>query len=161
MGLRYQLSDTVELIAGAHRGFTAPTNAEGVRPEEAMNFEFGFQWSTGAGALEVIGFLSDYDNILGQCTSSSGNDCEAGDAFNGDAATIGGRGNTLDDDLGSYTIPSIWNPVLVYTYTQGEFDSDIADADFFGNVRAGQSLPYISKNQIAWSLVAEHAALGS
>ena len=52
-------------------------------------------------AGEVIGFLSDYDNILGECTSSSGTDCTVGDAFNGDAATVAGVEALLSVNLTS------------------------------------------------------------
>ena len=40
-------------------------------------------------------------------------------------------------------------PVSInYTYLDGEFDSDIADTDFFGDVTAGDPLPYIPEHQL-------------
>ena len=36
---------------------------------------------------------------------------------------------------------------LAYTYIDAEFDSDIADTDFFGDVSKGDPLPYIPENQ--------------
>ena len=72
LGLRMDLGPGLELIAGVHKGFTAPTNAPGVRAEEALNTELGIRMQLAAHRLELTAFHSDYDNILGECTSSSG-----------------------------------------------------------------------------------------
>ena len=80
----------LRLFGGVHKGFTAPTNAPGVKEERAVNFELGLRANGDAWHGEMTGFWSDYDNLLGVCTASSGADCEVGDAFNGDAATVRG-----------------------------------------------------------------------
>jgi Fe(3+) dicitrate transport protein len=36
---------------------------------------------------------------------------------------------------------------ITYTYIDSEFDTDIADTAFFGDVSAGDSIPYIPENQ--------------
>ena len=77
VGLLWPLSPAVSVVAGVHRGFTTPSNAPGVEPETALNYELGFRTS-GRTALEAIYFLSDYDNLLGQCTASSGAQCTSG-----------------------------------------------------------------------------------
>lgn len=100
---------------------------------------------------EVIGFISDYNNFLGECTSSSGSKCEIGDAFNGNAATVSGvealfsSTFTLGADL---QLPMS----LSYTYINGEFDTDIADTEFFGDVSVGDPIPYIPENQFQFSM---------
>lgn len=146
MGVLYSLSEQTTLIAGVHKGFTAPSNSPGVKEEEAINYEFGFRYDNGQLSGEMIYFLSDYDNLLGECTASSGSDCSIGDAFNGDAATVSGIEMMFSTELATrkgYSIPLSFN----YTYIDSEFDSNIADTDFFGSVSKGDPIPYIPEHQ--------------
>ena len=154
LGVSYQLTDSWSVIGGAHKGFTAPTNSPGVDEEVAINYELGARFQNGNVSAEVIGFLSDYDNLLGQCTASSGSDCVIGDAFNGDAATVAGLEALLTADLSStsaYRLPL----TVSYTRIDGEFDTSIADTDFFGTVEAGDPLPYLPENQLRVALGVE------
>ncbi len=146
LGFSFELNQNAMLYGGVHKGFTAPTNAAGVDPEESRNYEFGVRGEFAGLRYDVAGFLTDYDNLLGVCTASSGNDCEIGDAFNGDAATIAGV--ELSASYG-WTLSNGWTiPVeLAATVLDAEFDSDIADTDFFGDVTAGDRLPYVAERQ--------------
>lgn len=152
IGASYDAAETAQLFVGAHKGFTAPSNAPGVKEETALNYEagvriFGERWSG-----ELTAFLSDYDNLLGECTASSGADCEIGDAFNGDAATVRGIEASFSTDLSTgrgFQLPL----TLTFTHMDATFDSDVADTDFFGDVRRGDPLPYLPKQQV-------HAVLG-
>ena len=143
---------TPRCSSAAHKGFTAPSNAPGVKEETALNYEagariYGQHWNG-----ELTAFLSDYDNLLGECTASSGADCEIGDAFNGDAATVRGIEASFSTDLS--TAPGFQLPLtLTFTHMDARFDSDVADTDFFGDVRRGDPLPYLPKRQM-------HAVLG-
>ena len=133
-------------LIGIHKGFTAPSNSPGVDEEEAINYELGFRWNTADISFETAYFLSDYDNLLGECTASSGTDCTIGDAFNGDAATVQGVEILFATDLnanGPISIPL----QIAYTWIDSEFDSDVADTDFFGDVSAGDPIPYIPESQ--------------
>ncbi len=150
IGVLFAVNDTLGIVAGAHKGFTAPSNSPGVREEEAINFEFGFRFQDGDLQAEAIVFISDYDNLLGECTSSSGNDCEIGEAFNGDAATVRGLEVVLSHDL-AHTVDYRLPLSLNYTYIDAQFDTDIADTDFFGNVSNGDPIPYIPENQLQLS----------
>jgi Fe(3+) dicitrate transport protein len=151
LGVLYQVNDELSLIAGAHKGFSAPSNSPGVDEEIAINYELGLRYQSGALSAELIGFLSDYDNILGECTASSGSNCVIGDAFNGDAATVAGAELLISADLASSSEFNI--PVsLSYTYINGEFDTDIADTDFFGSVGEGDPLPYLPDHQFLASV---------
>ncbi|MEM9208474.1 MAG: TonB-dependent receptor [Pseudomonadota bacterium] len=146
IGFVYSLADDWSMYGGVHKGFSAPTNAPDVDEEESINYELGLRF-VGRNTLVDAGlFLTDYDNLVGTCTASSGVDCDVGDAFNGDAATVAG----LELGVGHtfYAGNDLRIPVqLTYTYIDGEFDSDIADTDFFGAVSAGDPLPYIPENQ--------------
>ena len=147
MGALYRISDDLTLLAGVHKGFTAPSNSPGVKEEKAINYELGLRYVSNGLHAEVIGFLSDYDNILGECTSSSGADCTVGDAFNGDAATVAGVEALLQTNLTpnrTFSTPLSF----VYTYIDSEFDTDIADTDFFGDVSKGDPIPYIPQHQL-------------
>ena len=146
IGASYQARDGVTLLAGVHKGFSAPSNAPDVDAEEALNYELGLRLAARRWRFEAIGFLSDYDNLLGICTASSGVDCEVGDAFNGDAATVKGLELVGAADFGGERVGV---PVeLVYTWMDGRFDTDIADTDFFGDVRAGDPMPYLPEHQL-------------
>ena len=146
LGALYKIDDNWTLVAGAHKGFTAPSNSPDVREEEAINYEFGFRFANNVLNAEAIYFLSDYDNLIGECTASSGSNCEIGDAFNGDAATVQGIEFVLKTELSE--INGLRVPLnITYTYIDSEFDTDIADTAFFGDVSAGDSIPYIPVNQ--------------
>jgi Fe(3+) dicitrate transport protein len=146
LGTLYKINENFTLVAGAHKGFTAPSNSPDVREEEAINYEFGFRFANNTLNAEAIYFLSDYDNLLGECTASSGSDCEIGDAFNGDAATVQGIEFVLKTELTEFNNISV--PLnITYTYIDSTFDTDIADTAFFGDVSAGDSIPYIPENQ--------------
>ena len=152
VGASFDAAESAQFFIGAHKGFTAPSNAPGVEEETAFNYEagariYGQRWSG-----EFTAFLSDYDNLLGECTASSGADCEIGDAFNGDAATVRGLEASFSADLSTAT--GLQLPLtLTFTHMDARFDSDVADTDFFGDVRRGDPLPYLPKQQA-------HAVLG-
>ncbi|PKH00449.1 TonB-dependent receptor domain-containing protein [Paraglaciecola sp. MB-3u-78] len=146
LGALYKMDDNWTLVAGAHKGFTAPSNSPGAREEEAINYEFGFRFANNTLNAEAIYFLSDYDNLIGECTASSGSNCEIGDAFNGDAATVQGIEFIFKTELTE--INGIRVPLnITYTYIDSKFDTDIADTAFFGDVSAGDAIPYIPENQ--------------
>ena len=151
-GAVVRVGSATTLVAGVHKGFSAPTNAVDVDAEEALNYELGVRLDNGRVRLEAMGFLSDYDNMLGVCTSSSGVDCEVGDAFNGDAATVRGLELLATANLAPAEARFTAPVEVAYTWMQAEFDTDIADTDFFGDVRAGDPLPYIPAHQLSATL---------
>ena len=155
-GAIYDFSDRLSLFGGVHRGFTAPTNAPGVEEETAVNYEAGVRFHGARLNAEATWFLSDYDNLLGECTAASGADCEIGDAFNGDAATVAGLEFRIAAELLADAAFSL--PVeLAYTHINGEFDTDIADTDFFGDVGKGDPIPYIPDHQFNLSVGLQQA----
>ena len=159
-GAIYNINARQSLLAGIHKGFTAPSNSPGVREEEALNYEFGYRFADGERLrAEIIGFWSDYDNLLGECTVSSGTDCTVGDAFNGDAATVRGVELSASANLTPdryYSVPVS----LSYTYTDARFDTDIADTDFFGDVGKGDPIPYIPEHQAQFGIGYEQSNWG-
>jgi Fe(3+) dicitrate transport protein len=156
-GAIYKISDSLSIVAGVHKGFTAPSNSPGVREEEAINSEFGVRFNNGRTRAELIAFSSDYENLLGECTSSSGSNCEIGDAFNGDAATVRGVEALLSSSV-EVADGMLLLAQLSFTYIDGEFDTDIADTAFFGDVSAGDPIPYIPETQFQFSAGLERGA---
>ena len=147
LGIAYDFTEELSAFGGIHKGFSAPSNAPNVDAEEALNYELGLRFERDALKAELAFFYSDYDNLLGECTASSGSDCEIGDAFNGDAATVQGVEFLLASNLnprGRLSVPFD----ISYTYINGEFDTDIADTDFFGDVSAGDPIPYLPDHQL-------------
>ena len=152
LGVSFRARDGLHVFAGVHKGFTAPSNAPDVDEEEAVNFELGMRFAGVATRFEATAFLSDYDNLLGECTASAGADCDIGDAFNGDAATVRGLELQLRTELVAdrdFTVPFD----IGVTGIDARFDSDIADTDFFGDVGKGDPIPYIPE----WQM---HATIG-
>jgi len=154
LGALYQVNDTLSLLAGAHSGFGSPTSKEGTQEEESINYEFGGRYQSNELSIELIGFMNDYDNLVGECTASSGgSDCTIGDTFNGGAAMVKGLEFSLNNrfDLGS----SVSMPIaFVYTYSDAQFDSTF-DSEFFGGVEAGDDIPYIPEQQMTLTVGVE------
>lgn len=147
-GVSYKTSDRTLVHVGAHRGFTAPSNAPEVREESAWIFETGVRYvnENMPFTADIVGFLTDYENLLGECTASSGAACEIGDAFNGDAATVAGIEAQVTTDFArnrGFSIPLSLNVTLF----DGQFDTDVADTDFFGDVSEGDPIPYLPDSQ--------------
>jgi Fe(3+) dicitrate transport protein len=150
MGALYELSAATTLVAGIHKGFATPTNAPGVDPEESVNYELGIRYDDGRLSVEAMLFFNDYENLVGQCTNSSGSDCEPGDAFNGEGVHIPGLELTASTwfEVGDDWLMPLQ---LTYTWMDAEFQSSF-DSEFFGEVNAGDPVPYVPENQ-AWASV--------
>ncbi len=148
LGISYQTSDSVVVFAGTYRGFSAPSNASGVDEESAWIYETGIRYVSGTQPMKasLVGFLTDYDNLLGECTASSGSDCEVGDAFNGNAATVRGMEFQASLELAQDRVFS-WPVNVNFTLFSAQFDNDIADTDFFGHVSKGDPIPYLPESQ--------------
>ena len=150
LGVLYSVNGNWSVLAGYHKGFSAPSNSPGVEEEEADNYELGVRYAGTHMRGEVIAFYSDYENLLGECTASSGANCEPGDAFNGDAATVEGVEAMFVADVPVDETLSL--PLsLSYTYIDSEFDTSF-ESEFFGDVEEGDPIPYIPEHQLRVSM---------
>lgn len=150
VGVTYALNDSTRLIAGVHKGFATPTNEPGVDPEKSINYEFGLRHTTERLGFEALFFFNDYENLVGVCTNSTGSDCEAGQAFNGNGVQVPGLELAFDtafDIGGGWEVPL----ELTYTWMNAEFQSNF-DSDFFGVVNKGDPVPYVTDHQLRGSL---------
>jgi len=147
IGVLYQVNGRLTLVGGIHKGFSAPPNAPGVDAEDSINYELGLRLRSANWHAEAIAFLTDFENLLGICTASSGSNCEIGDAFNGDAATIRGLEVRAGLDLAGGSRDFQMPLELSWTWTDSEFDTDIADTEYWGDVSKGDPIPYIPEQQ--------------
>jgi Fe(3+) dicitrate transport protein len=153
IGAYLELTNELGLLAGAHQGFSpvAPGQAAEVRPERANNYEFGARYSdTAVGTLvEAVGFFSDYTNLSGDCSFSSGCAEQNLDRqFNaGDVQVFGAEFvASAEPELGGgYSLPFR----LSYTFTGSSFRTAFeSDNPQYGAVTIGDRLPYIPPHQL-------------
>jgi Fe(3+) dicitrate transport protein len=156
LALGYHADEENYFFAGVHQGMS-PSASSNSAPEKATNVELGWRYQAGAVDAEVVGFYSDYNNIIGVCTNSGGagsQSCEAGDTENGGAATI--KGLELQVGRQMYTESGWQIPLnMTYTLTDASFDTSFVGASVWGVVKAGDRLPNLPRQQIALQIGAE------
>jgi Fe(3+) dicitrate transport protein len=157
LGVFYQLTDKWGLLAGINKGFSpaSPGASSGVSAEESVSYEYGIRYTDDNVSADVIGFFSDYENLLGRCRVSDLN-CTAGEEFNGGDVEVAGWEVTTNytHNLGNGLIMPL---SLVYTYTETAFQSTFFSSfsqwnpGFFDGialpVRQGDELPYTPDHQ--------------
>ncbi len=157
LGITYQVNENLFLLGGINKGFAPAGYKPETDNEESLSYELGGRINIGEFYTEAIFFLNDYDNIIGECTTVSGANCnsdEDGTQFNSGAVTVSGLEFILAYDFGSgtdYKLPLNLN----YTYMSGEFDSSFKNS-FFGDVQKGDPLTYFPEQQGQLSFGIEH-----
>ena len=151
LGSTVAVTDSWQLLAGIYEGLSPSASADS-DPETATNYEAGFRYSGGSLYAEVVGFFSDYDNIIGVCSNSGGagsQPCEAGDTENGGEAEV--KGVEVNASyalvLGEISLPLS----MTYTYTQAEFKSSFVGESVWGPVEQGDKLPDLPEHQLMLS----------
>ncbi len=156
-GVFYQFTEHWGFLAGVNKGFSpvSPGASNSVDPEESINYEYGVRYTSSDFYADVVGFFSDYRNLLGRCGVSDPN-CVAGEEFNGGDVQVAGwevsaNYNTAWDNGLSMPIS------LVYTYTETAFQDrfvsnfSLWNPGFFEGVqlpvRPGDELPYTPAHQ--------------
>lgn len=145
-GATWLLDDDLSLFASVHRGFNPPGPASGSESEKSVNAEFGLRYSREALNTELVGFVSDYSNLVGTCTASSGGNCNIGDQYDGGEARVSGLEASLGYDFGQGGALSF--PVsLSYTFTRAEFRNSFSSSfEEWGDVESGDRLPYLPEH---------------
>jgi Fe(3+) dicitrate transport protein len=152
LAFTYKVNDELILLGGVQKGFAppAPGNAE-TEEEESVNYELGLRFTQDAANIEALVFFSDYDNMHGNCTESqSCSDDNVGNQYN--AGEVETKGLELkagyEFNLGQFAMPID----LTYTYTSTEFLTSFeSDFEPWGDVEAGDELPYVPENQLQFS----------
>lgn len=162
VGAYYALTKQLGLLGGAYRGFSPPPPGSGreVSPEYSVNYEAGARYTRGRARFEAIGFFNDYSNLTDICTLSSGCvDVGLDRQFDAGTAHVYGLEAfaTYEAPAGPVKIPM----TAAYTLTYGEFRSDFLSGDpIYGNVRAGDKIPYIPRHQLNLTTGVEHKYVG-
>lgn len=148
VGAFWQMNDNLGWLVGVNKGFSpaGPGSGDDVEPEESINYEYGLRYQYDLLYVEMIGFFSDYDNLLGRCrVSDSG--CTGTEEFNGGNVEISGWeviGQYEWSLDGGFSIPLS----LSYTYSESAFQTSFtSDFSQWGVVDKGDELPYLPEHQ--------------
>lgn len=150
IGAVYYLNDEWQIVGGVHRGFAAPGTGSNSDPEKSINYEAGFRYGEGPVSFEAIGFYNDYSNLLGTCTASTGGGCPIGAQFDGGEVDVKGLELSAGYDVAGLLGTGFSVPLgAIYTYTDAEFQTSF-NSGFgpWGNVTAGDKLPYVPEHQL-------------
>lgn len=153
VGVSWRASDTISLFGGLHKGFAPPGPGANrvTEPEESLNWEAGVRRVDAAATTQLVAFFSDYDNLLGKDTLSSGG-TGSGDLFNGGEVDVWGLEASLDRDLAPLFGADASVPFrLAYTWTESEFQTsfETSFADWAPRVDKGDELPYLPPHQLS------------
>ena len=155
VGVTWAWREGARLFGGVHRGFGPPGPGadRDTEPEQSVNWELGAKLDRDAIAAQLVGFYSDYENILGRATLSSGDPSAEGDVFNGGAVEVAGIEAAADLDVGRLAGLGFGVPVqLAWTWTQAEFRTGFeSDFEPWGTVEPGDELPYLPEHQLSAS----------
>lgn len=152
IGAAWTANEHLTVLGGVHEGFSpaAPGAGAAIQPEVAVNYELGARAASPFVSGELIGFYSDYSNLTGQCTFSSGcSDALIDTQFSAGRAQIGGLEAAVATEL-----PSAFGlkfPLKAsYTFTKTRFATSFASENpQWSNVTAGDELPYVPKQQFS------------
>ncbi len=150
IGFDYSLTSDSRLFGGIHRGFSPPGSSEGSKPELSLNYEMGYRGVEGNTHYELIGFLSDYSNLLGSDLAASGGNGTT-ELFNGGQAKVLGLEALAKRDFGNLVDWRLSLPFeLSYTLSRAEFEHSFSSSfEAWGDVSKGDILPYLPKHKLS------------
>ena len=157
IGFNYAFTKMISVFGGVHKGFSPPSNQEGQKAEESINYELGTRLVLGNVRGELVGFYNNYSNLLGSDLAATGGTGSL-EQFNAGEVSVNGIEFLLNYDLlrknSKFSLPL----TLGYTLTNTEFlNSFGSDDELWGEVTIGDELPYIPKHQFNVMLALEHA----
>ena len=156
MGFNYNFQN-ISVFGGVHKGFSPPSNQEGEEPEESINYELGSRFSFAGLTGEVVGFFNDFSNLLGSDLAATGGTGSL-DQFNAGEVNVRGLEILLNYNLLPNSKEFRLPITMSYTLTDTEFlNSFGSEDDLWGEVTAGDELPYIPKHQWNATFGLEHS----
>lgn len=159
IGALVNMGRFVDVFAGAHRGFSpvAPGQPRSTQAEQAINYELGTRLSRYGLQADAAVFVSDYRNLVGQCSIAGGCEGEQVDRqYNAGAVLAAGFEASVRHDVP--LSPALSLPLSAsYTLSHNRFKESFA-SDFpqFGNVLAGDAMPYVPAHQGAFGAGLTH-----
>jgi Fe(3+) dicitrate transport protein len=160
IGINYTIKENMRIFGGVNKGFSPPgmptvnSNAIQAKAETAINYELGYRAQTKNAKMQVIGFLNNYQNILGS-DNVSGGGAGTGDMFNAGNAKIQGIEFSLEQNLARPSLTWKLPLSIAYTYNDAKFlDTFInAGGDWgTGQIKRGESIPFITPHLLTVSL---------
>ncbi len=155
LGARYALTETWSLIAGAQQGMTpvAPAGGDtgGIKEqaERATNYEAGARYVGSLAQGSLIGFVSDYDNVVAPAEAGAG-EGQGQSAVSGTAVVSG-----LElDGHGRIKLPAGYGLPLrgAYTFTRAVFTETFTSSyKPWARVEVGDTIPFIPPHQFSVS----------
>lgn len=153
-GINYQIIPELAVFTGVHKGFSPPSAVLNQKPESSFNMELGTRLSVGNLKTEVIGFYNRYSHMLGSDLAATGG-LGTLEQFNVGKADVKG----VEFLLQYQPLPKNWEvrvPIqLSYTYTDTKLKSSFSNKSW-GNVKAGDEIPYIYKHALNVQLGIEY-----
>jgi Fe(3+) dicitrate transport protein len=158
IGFHYDIRHQMSVFGGIHQGFSPPgmpstsSSARQADVETAINYEIGYKYINERLNVNITGFYSDYDNILGS-DNVSGGGAGTGDIFNAGNAVIKGLELSMDYQIkiGESNLPM----QLAYTFTDARFKETFVNAggDWgSGTIMAQDMIPFITPHLWSGSL---------
>jgi Fe(3+) dicitrate transport protein len=149
VGAYLALTDGLGVLAGVYRGMspTPPGSEESIKPESSVNYEAGVRFAESTHRAELIGYYNDYSNMTDVCTFSSGCvDDNLDRQFDAGRARIYGLEAFAEEEL---SIGPVKFPLsAAYTLTMTEFLQTFeSDDPIFGDVEAGDEMPYVPRHE--------------
>lgn len=156
IGFNYNFQN-ISLFGGVHKGFSPPSNQVGEQPEESVNYELGTRFSYAGFTGEVVGFYNDFSNLLGSDLAATGGTGSL-DQFNAGEVEVQGLEVLLNYNALPNSKKFILPITFGYTLTDTEFLNSFGSSnDIWGEVNAGDELPYLSKHQLSATISLEHS----
>lgn len=160
VGVSYVVKDNMRVFGGVHKGFSPPgmpsvsANSTQAKTETANSYELGYKVNYKNLKLQAIGFLNNYQNILGS-DNVSGGGAGTGDMFNAGNAKIQGIEFSLEQNL--WRSSTKWSLPLsiAYTYNEAKFMQTFVNAggDWgTGTITKGEFIPFITPQLLSLSL---------
>ena len=152
-GATYRIDEHAQIFGGVHKGFAPPSSNKDSEAESSTNYEVGFREDRKVFNLQVVGFMNDYQNLLGSDLNASGGS-GSNEMYNGGEVLSYGLEFQMGMDLLSGKSSKTKMPLsLVYTYSNAEFLSSF-DSSFegWGEVSSGDQLPYLAQHQFTFLL---------
>lgn len=149
MGADLDLGGAVNAFAGVHKGFGPPGSVPGTLPEESVNYEAGLRLDHKGWNVQLIGFVNDYQRMLGTDLAAAGG-AGTGDLFNAGEALVKGvefhaAGDLLRGGNSRARLPFS----VAYTLTDARFtDNFRSDFEPWGEVLSGDRIPYTPQHQL-------------
>ena len=148
-----QVTNSLNLFGGVHRGFAPPNTRPGVRPETSLNLEAGLRIRNELVTLQAATYFNRYTNLLGADLAASGGGGTT-DLFNGGRVNVAGFELSAGTDLATrFEATELSLPFrFTYSFVDASFRSSF-ESEFEGwnTVGSGDALPYVARHQFAAS----------